>query len=330
MRVIRQTSERRPAFTLIELVVVIAIILALAALLLSAVFKAVGLGDELKNANDIRQLDLAVQAFLTKYNVPYIPSQFVLCESIDGYFTANPTPKTDLLHQDSFQYLQRLFPRLVKTDTSSPPKFIWASGASIDWNGDGNPDGPGDKILQGQECLVFFLGGIPDASGGLGAFRCRGFSTDSTNPANFLTAQMNPPFYDFKSERLAVGQSGTGNFFHYLDAYGSLNSTKSRPYAYFSSYKSANNYLRISSSGAPAFINDCLALNVVPYGSGSNFQNPNTFQIISAGKDQVFGSSGATWRAAIASDIYPPGIAGGGGADDQANFYQRPLGVPTP
>jgi prepilin-type N-terminal cleavage/methylation domain-containing protein len=422
MRLLSQTKPTRPAFTLVELIVVIAIILALAALLLSAVFKAVGLGDELKNTNDIRQLDLAVQSFLTRYQVPYMPSRIVLCRLVSNYTTSQ-------VDVDSNQYLTRLWPRLIKTMSGTtngtttvtlPSTTGLMAGESVTGTGiplgtmissvtnstqimlsqsatssatqslnfcfplnwDGNPSGSASSkwTLQGPECLVFFLGGIPGNVGGVKV--CQGFSTNPTNPTDNMTAAMNPPFYDFKSERLMIGPSST--FFQYLDAYGAANDSKSQPYLYFSSYKSANNYNRygptdcsmtlqctvtsgsstvsglwntnglavgqsVTGTGIPSVPVTTIAaidpvrktimlsqsatgsgasanFGILPYVVGSNFMNPNSFQIISAGKNQMFGVGG-TWTAATASDTYPPGS---GGVDDQANFYHRPLGIPTP
>jgi prepilin-type N-terminal cleavage/methylation domain-containing protein len=323
MRLIRETKPGRQAFTLIEMVIVIAIILSLAALLLSAVFKALNVADELKNTTDIRQLDLAVQAFLSKYQVPYMPSQIRLCRSSSTY-TSSPS-STPNLDADSMQYLQRVWPRLG------------SSWPSVNWDGSTNPMAPASFTLRGQECLVFFLGGIPAASGP--ANFCQGFSTNPKNPAD-LTSPMNPPFFDFKSERLVNGPSTvilspgpSSVFFEYLDAYGSNNSAKSKPYVYFSSYKTANGYNRYGSSDCSVpNANPFLDITVLPYQtsplatSPSIFLNPNTYQIISAGRDQLFGQGGQ-WIPATASDFYAPGAPG---ADDQANFYNRTLGIPTP
>jgi prepilin-type N-terminal cleavage/methylation domain-containing protein len=323
MRLSPIATKAHPGFTLVELIIVIAIILAMAALLLSAVFRAVTVADELKNTNDIRQLDLAVQAFLTKYQLPYLPSQITLSKLGADSTGANPNQlNTSLnasgqpnnqLEYDSFQYLTRVWPRL-------------SFASAVNW--DGNTQTTTNKwTLQGQECLVFFLGGIPGnipaAAGGVN--QCLGFSTNPANPAD-LTRPMNPPFYDFKTERLALGQSTKA--FHYLDAYGSSNNlTASKPYLYFSSYKTANGYNRYGSPSP-----DCAAFSVAAYGAGSLFQNPNTFQIISAGKDQGFGTTTNPWTPATASDVYPTSGTRNNptGYDDQANFYNRLLGVPTP
>jgi prepilin-type N-terminal cleavage/methylation domain-containing protein len=325
MRLLSQTKPTRQAFTLVELVVVIAIILVLAALLLSAVFKAVNVANELNNTSDIRQLDLAVQAFLAKYQVPYLPSQIRLCRSASTY-TSSPS-STANLDNDSMQYLQRLWPRLGSTWTG------------VNWDGNTNAAAPASFTLKGQECLVFFLGGIPGTSSG-GANFCQGFSTNPKNPAD-LTAPMNPAFFDFKSERLVNGPSTvilspgpSSVFFEYLDTYGSANNTKSKPYVYFSSYKTANGYGRYTTNDCSVpNTNPNLDITVLPYVKSTSpspgiFHNSNGYQIISAGRDQLFGApAGGLWLPATASDTFPPGSAG---ADDQTNFYNRTLGIPTP
>ncbi len=144
---------------------------------MSAVFKAMTLADELKNTNDIRQLDLAVQGFLTRYQVPYMPSQLKLCRSSSSYNTSLNTSGPNIgapmfpVDYDSFQYLSRLWPRLGGTSGT------W----SINWDGSTSGSSTDKWTLQGQECLVFFLGGIPGNVGGTNV--CQGFSTDPANPA---------------------------------------------------------------------------------------------------------------------------------------------------
>ena len=221
MRLIRETKPGRQAFTLIEMVIVIAIILTLAALLLSAVFKAMTLADELKNTNDIRQLDLAVQAFKSKFNVDYIPSRFFLSNSLSDYPSSPPTTLPNL-KWDSLLYLQRLWPRLN-----------FAGSTAINWS-PASGQVTGGWTLEGNQCLVFFLGGIPNLvpNSVSGTPSCNGFSNDPTNPTNLAaTSGTIPPFYNFLTERLHLaGSTALGTnfapgptgaiFFDYLDSYG--------------------------------------------------------------------------------------------------------------
>jgi type II secretory pathway pseudopilin PulG len=330
----------RGAFTLVELLVVIAIIIVLVGLMVVAVPRALSPAYEAQARTDMAQLNAAVQAFQTKFQVSHVPSRIILCKNYLNYF--NPTTGRPLtgLHQDSLDYLKRLFPRI---DTAA-----WRT-AGIDWSGDGimldPPMGPKgiavDGVpmpfvgfaLEGEQCLAFFLGGIPQDNGD-GTFTATGFFNNPGNPAQPGGDRL-PPFFEFKSNRLIhwtpPGQpadySGTApGFPSYLDTYGKT------PYAYFSSYRMSetqsngynryvnysNPYLRLWPAGTNSGIQcgpvttDCQALpfakgqpadennlGVFPYaeaagpGGTLSYLNPRTFQIISAGKDLYFGQGTA-------------------------------------
>ena len=109
-------------------------------------------------------------------------------------------------------------------------------------------DGP--YILQGHECLVFFLGGIPlqTASG----YGMTGFGKDPTNPfTNNLTTSTNysnnrqAPFFEFNPGRLVLDPTNPYTALlptfpqipGYLDSLGNtLGSGQINFYAYFSAY----------------------------------------------------------------------------------------------
>src|ERR1035438_8243879 len=63
--VTRRRQNKNSALTLIELLVVIAIIAILAALLLTAISQARGRAQRIQCANNVRQLGLALQGFVT-------------------------------------------------------------------------------------------------------------------------------------------------------------------------------------------------------------------------------------------------------------------------
>jgi prepilin-type N-terminal cleavage/methylation domain-containing protein len=140
--------------------------------------------------------------------------------------------------------------------------------------------------LQGHQCLVFFLGGLQQGGG------CYGFSSNPQNPMAAPTAGeiRKGPFFDFNATRLKPNYGG------YLDIYGV------QPYAYFSTNGTINSY-------NPA---DC-SLTAPYYYSAGNYVKPDSFQIISAGANMVFGPGGQWTPGSVPAQ-------GSAGGDDIANF----------
>jgi hypothetical protein len=242
--------------------------------------------------SEMRQLDAAMQAFKAMYGV-YPPSKIKLCSNCKDY-GAEP------LDQASIMALSRLWPNIGMFQ-------------DIAWAGDGPP--VQGEILEGDQCLVFFLGGIPDSAAKEPA--CLGFARNGKNPAQLGDARVGP-FFGFDSDRL-VKLRGS-RFWSYLDRYST-----SQPYAYFSAGNKKNGYNRFCTS-------DCSALGVWPYAKSLDPQpdyfNPNTFQLISAGPDGKFGPGtalpdGKTWTPQTADQIDPAG------RDDLSNFYPMPMGKRT-
>jgi prepilin-type N-terminal cleavage/methylation domain-containing protein len=292
MRAAYTRNRQRASFTLIELLVVIAIIGVLISLLLAAVFKVLSKADETRNRNDITQLANGVLNFQAKFAVPYIPSRIFLAKNLSDYQPLNS------FHQDSLQYLNRVWPKLNWTDSTNGRIPIAATG----WGG------KDQQILEGEECLVFFLGGIPSGGGVVG------FSTNPTNPV--IPGGARITCFDFQASRLKdIRNTGYPS---YLDVYGK------KPYAYFSSYKTTNGYNRYGLGV------DCSTLGVAPYAetwsATPQYVKPDGFQIISAGQDGTFGKgtvdAGTTYRPGATNlPINNPGY------DDMANFYDRFLGI---
>lgn len=267
-------NRTRPGFTLIELLVVIAIIAVLVGLLMAGVMSARDSGARTKARTEINQFATSIGNFKSKMKVDYIPSRFVLREDTTTYNMAAP------LEAESIRYLRDVWPNL---------------GNQIDWNGNGALD-PGAVTLEGDQCLVFFLGGIRNSSG-----LHTGFSTNAKNPTSASTERIGP-FAEFQAQRLAPrGTAGAAGFLSYLDPWGA------QPYAYLSSYGKPNNYNRYGTS-------DCAGLGVNPYYvTVGRYYNEKGFQIISAGKDRAFGAG-------------PTVPAGPPGTDDMANFSEALLG----
>ena len=94
-----QRPHSRRGFTLIEMLVVIAIITVLVALVVPAVMYFTRKGPQLLTTNEISQLDTAIQNFKTTYKVDYIPSRLFLAENLGDYNRPN-----DVLAQDSLAF----------------------------------------------------------------------------------------------------------------------------------------------------------------------------------------------------------------------------------
>jgi hypothetical protein len=266
-----------------------------------------GDGPEIHNINDLHQLESAVGGFHRdfKLGTEYFPSRIVLCERYSEYLDNINKPQ----YRDSLGFVQRMFPRLWKDAA--------AQEVVVDWNGNGNPNGVVDAptVLEGDQCLVFFLGGIPDNR--KEALGCLGFSVDPKNPAA-KEGRCLGPYYAFEPYRLV--RIHGNQYWSYLDVY------KKKPYAYFSSYSTRNGYDRYGST-------DCPTLGVWPYAKSVaptvQYVYPDKFQVISAGADQVFGPG--TDLTAKQPLIWTPETAGhllGPGQDDQSNFHTNFLGVP--
>jgi hypothetical protein len=194
--------------------------------------------------------------------------------------------------------------------------------------------------LDGNQCLVFFLGGIP-VNGAP-----NGFDANSPYAAASTASNKKGPYFEFQSSRLLA----TTSIPRYADPWGV-------PYAYFSSNAGNDTYdPRAQFPWLTAGVNapDLYAATpesiaavapeatepsfiAHPYrGANKKWLNPGKFQIISAGPDQRFGAGSP--RVTAPSPTTGDGIrdwtpgapgteymstAGGGvvfGYDDIANF----------
>jgi prepilin-type N-terminal cleavage/methylation domain-containing protein len=311
MNLSQRSFPGRVAFTLIELLVSIAIIGILIALLVPVVGGFLKKGPQMIATSEITKLDEAIQTFKLTYTVDYIPSQIKLCELYSQYTAAQ-------LDQDSIAYLQRVWPKLLnpQANGSAPP---WLAGG-IDWNGDGSPTGP--VVLEGHQCLVFFLGGVQQRTP---TTACLGFATDPRDPIKLSQSQgRKGPFFEFDTPRLGIwsGTAGaaTAGYLSYFDPFTQASPPQplqgDKPYAYFSGYGQG-----LYSKYAPT-IGDCPSLKVLPYcqtgATGLIYYNKTSQQIISAGLDRTFGPGGA-WTAQPGLP-YSAGSIAVAGRDDMSNF----------
>jgi general secretion pathway protein G len=324
----RSPRPRRAGFTLVEILVVIVIIGILAGLLLPAITGALGRANNAAVSAEITLLANALAAFKDKYG-DYPPSRMILRENGDYTVVADSYPdltrfsgdadlSTSDHNQRSVEKLRKFWPRLR----------LNTAGVSYDFNGDG--DSSDVLYLDGAECLVFFLGGIRSSSGvgvvGFAKNPVRPFVGDNTDPSLVVpgTSNRDTPLFDFKTDRL-TDLDGDG-MYEYIDALN-VQQGEQRPYAYFSAYGSNGydpndvNYgwdtdptggfspvrrsFRVTfkpklSDGSPTSMVMSAAPN--PYTSSLpvnasttvpvTFINANTYQIISAGRDRMYGIGG--------------------------------------
>jgi prepilin-type N-terminal cleavage/methylation domain-containing protein len=302
MRLHRSRPPRRGGFTLIELLVVIAIIAILISLTTASVFWVFVKMDEVKTRTELNQMQSAVKQFESDFNISKPPpGRLMLDESgvydaaaYPGYANFTPAQQAALqrVALDSKNYIRSVWPRIQYP---------------IDWNGDNVRDPNTGAlipnsivILEGQQSLVFWLGGVV-VNG-----TPTGFSTDTTNPVR-QGGNRKGPYFQFDPRRL---QAAGGGFPQYLDPYGAL------PYAYFSSGKGQNHYGDYADIGY-----DCPSLGVSPYfDTAGHYHHPDTFQIISAGRNKQFGPGGQ-WSPSTGAAIGPAG------RDDISNFYDKLMGT---
>lgn len=289
----RSRRGQRAAFTLIELLVVIAIIAVLVSLSAAGVMKILNKIPEVQTRTDISMMDASLGNMMGDFGLDNPPPSTLILREDMSYPAGDP----------SGNFLRKMFGRNLGT------------AGAIDWNGNGKLDGP--HILEGEQCLIFYLGGIPSIASGTP--QCLGFSTNNQNPAAVGGARRGP-YFEFKSARLKLlteVNPKASTFFVYLDAWQSSTSpfvwpstsSQGTPYAYFSS--SGNNNTGYT-QGLLGVGKDCQSIGATPYhDAGGNFTFSNKYQIISAGQNGVFGIG--TWNPSS-------GASDPGGRDDQANF----------
>lgn len=330
-----RARPRRQGFTLIELLVVMIIIGILASLLLTAVTSAMRTAKNATVAAEIDGLSTALASFKEQHG-DYPPSRIILAEN--GFWdTSSTAARANYLNPGditqaelatrSLSFLRKVWPRV---NMSTSAALFDGSGVFYDFDGNGTMNA-NPVILQGHECLVFFLGGIPQNIGTTGDVKwaVTGFARNPTNPFvnNVVSNSRSVPLFEFKAGRLTDTDNANG-FPGYGDTLGT-----DRPYAYFSAYgnnrydpndmnfaipepndggsvPSVTRLFRVThpvqavtgSDGTGNGGDDHIAISPAPnpYSSGeanapdkpTQWEKGQSFQIISAGADAKYGVGG--------------------------------------
>lgn len=305
----KQALPPRAGFTLVELMVVIVIIVILIGLVLPAISSVRSRAREAQVKTDISQLEQAITAFKVDFGIDP-PSQITLFAAQadwDNPMLANSIRSKGLIKQ--------IWPRF---------DFTNCGGASINGTTFTVPGAPTQLNLNGAECLVFFLGGILDAtSGGF-----RGFAKDPAHPfappsgAGGITNRMGP-YFEFQGAfkvpaTLPAGDNNwsgrlTDKDGDWLGEYKDTLPQQTMPYVYFSAsgggYRTAPTTAGMAISAANPWFNTdnrdatTSANTLMNYAYYVSFNptvspvmsapyKPKGYQIISPGSDATYGTGG--------------------------------------
>jgi type II secretory pathway pseudopilin PulG len=296
-------SRQRPAFTLVEVLVVALIIIVLMGLLLVGVQRAMSTGRKVQATTDIAQLSSAIGAFKAHFRVDHVPSRFFLVND-RAYYTTS-----------SGRFLKQMYPR-ARWIEPDPATGEIGTAARMKLMG----VQPGSTVtLEGPQCLVFFLAGPPDPTTGIP----RGWGMSPVDPFATTNAAGDPidtvtPFFQFPADRLLIAAPNppSGSMLKsFADPWG-------HHYLYFSDDGRGLGYYPVGviarPEELPAVVPEVLyrpgtdapfdpVRPASPYSVAGRPVNPNSYQIISAGPDTRFNGG--------AGDALPVG-------DDIANFGQ--------
>lgn len=246
----------RRGFTLVELLVVIIIIAILMALLIPAIAGAMRQARSAAVQAEISQLAQALADFKSKFG-DYPPSRILMQEN-GGTFPSSVTPVPTTANSNAVNDVTQgqLYQRTVTAFRKFWPRVplgigaaYWPAGSNTwyDFNGNGTFDS-GSIYLQGNECLVFFLGGIAQPGPSSNILGMTGFAKNPTNPflhslaptsgTNVMySGNRNAPLFEFAPGRLRMN-TATG-MASYVDSLNATNNQAAAFYAYFSTNNGA-------------------------------------------------------------------------------------------
>lgn len=252
---LRSATNRRTAFTLLELLAVITIISILLALLMPVLSSLLGRGDEAAVSAEMTQLNQALAAFKAKFG-DYPPSYIKIPKQGDPW----------------------------DAKSRAAIKAIWPQ---FDFSARGGLDAlnpvPGEKYLSGAECLVFFLGGME--SGTTSAPVLAGFSKNPLTPWT-VAENADGPFMEFDFTRLTDVDGD--NLFEYLDPYPD----QSTPLLYVSASGGRYNKSHTDPDDYSVFGTAKDMAGLYTQADGKTPHNSDSFQLISPGADGEYGSGG--------------------------------------
>jgi len=268
----------RSGFTLIELIMVIAIIAALAALIFPAINSVRSNVRVTEVRQEISGLESAIADFKLKFGQTP-PSRVTLHETVAGWNGDS----------QSRAIIRGLW-----------PKFNFGIARRLnDDNSDGVIDSSDDAtdsiLLEGDQCLVFFLGGFWNQNQGF-----RGFSPIPTDPFAAALGTTGPssavgPFFDFDISRVVNVDGGVAGADYTVAPNASLAffpvyfdpiPDQQKPYLYASSYEGTGyNVADMQTPAAPTFTGYTVNANGLGWKS-------KTFQITSPGFDGDYGTGG--------------------------------------
>ena len=259
-------TSARHGFSLIELMIVIAIIGILMAIVLPAIGGARRAARIAQVSTEITQLDQAITSFKARFGVEP-PSSLTIPAAV-------------------------VLPALPVWTTEDRQKVlrIWDQFDFATCGGFNGGIYPATEVhLNGAECLVFFLGGLNN--GTATAPKLIGFSKNPRTPWSVAGENRDAPFYDRFDGRL-VDIDGDGAV-EFID---SLPDQKT-PILYFSSqgksYRKANSPAAFDDFDVHGGMTNAQDMSSLYLGSDNKTpERAQGYQIISPGSDGLYGSGG--------------------------------------